>query len=273
MLWEPFYHQKTAVKNNSLFVRFDAADKEPVFLLPLGENLEENVNILKDYTKALNVPLCFLGAEGPVLKSFREHFGNEFNFTPSRDDFEYIYSAHDLKTLEGKRFHSKRNHISAFNKKYSWSYEPLMEANLNEVFEMADLWAESFTDSPNYASVLSENKAMKSVLPHMEILGISGGVIRLEGKVIAFCFGAKINDFCFDVQVEKALPEYRTVYSVINNEFARRLDPEIKYINREDDLGLEGLRKAKLSYHPEILLQKYYISPKNRSCNEKLRKT
>lgn len=261
LLWEPFYHQKIAVKNNSIFLMFDNKNTVPVFLLPLGGDLKENVNLLKEYTNSKNIPLYFLGQQGELLEEFKRHFGSEYNFEQSRDDFEYIYRADDLKNLSGKKYHSKRNHISAFNRTYNWKYEELTLNNLEQVLNMADKWAE-LSESEDKESLLSENRAIKTVLPFMETLDIKGGIIKIEGEIAAFCFGTKINDSVFDVSVEKALPKYRTAYTVINKEFASRLGEDVKYINREDDMGIEGLRKAKLSYHPNILLEKYYISPK-----------
>ncbi len=262
LLWEPFYHQKLAVMGESLFLMFEAEKRPPVFLLPLGENLKENVELLKSYTKEQGFPLCFLAGMGENFEKFKLLFGDEYDITPSREDFEYIYSADDLKNLSGKKFHSKRNHIASFSRRYDWDFEPLSKENLNEVLQVAEKWAENADNAEDKKSILSENRTMARLLPFMDELSISGGIIRVEGKIVAFCFGAKINDTVFDVQVEKALPEFRDAYPVINNAFAKSLDDGILFINREDDMGIEGLRKAKLSYKPKFLFEKFYLSPK-----------
>jgi hypothetical protein len=132
-MWEPFYHQKIAVKNDSIFLMFEATNRPPIFLLPLGGDLKENVLLLKEYTKNLGTPLYFLTQQGENFEKFKAIFGDEYTITPSRDDFEYIYSAEKLRTLSGKKFHSKRNHISAFCRKYDWSFEPLSLENMDEV--------------------------------------------------------------------------------------------------------------------------------------------
>ena len=125
---------------------------------------------------------------------------------------------------------------------------------------MADTWAENQLSEFGYdKGVEVENASMKLLLPKMKKLGIKGGLIRVDGKVVAFTFGSPINDRVFDVQVEKALPEFRTAYSLINREFIANELSSFEYVNREDDLGLQGLRQAKLSYQPEILLKKYVI--------------
>ena len=262
LLWEPFYHQKLAVFGESIFLMFEAENRPPIFLLPLGENLKENIELLKVYAKENGFPLYFLAGMGENFEKFKSLFGDEYDMTPSREDFEYIYSAEELKNLSGKKFHSKRNHISAFSRKYNWVFEPLSKENLSEVLLVAEKWAENAENDESRESILSENKTMAELLPFMDELQFSGGIIRVEGQIVAFCFGAKINDTVFDVQVEKALPEFRDAYPVINNAFAKSLDDSILFINREDDMGLEGLRKAKLSYRPKFLFEKFYLSPK-----------
>lgn len=246
-----------------LFIMYESDKNSPFFLLPFCDDIEKCVGLLENYTKDRGIPLCFLAEQSQRLSDFEAIFSDRYNISPAREDFEYIYLADSLKTLSGKTFHSKRNHISAFSKKHSWAYEPLSAHNLAEVFEMADLWAQTRADHEK-DSLLSENSAMKKLLPFMEDLEISGGVLRVEEKVVAFCFGCPINERVFDVQVEKALPEYREAYTVINQEFALHLPDNFIYINREDDMGIEGLRKAKLSYKPKILLPKYFITPKEK---------
>jgi hypothetical protein len=222
--------------------------------------MKRAVTVLKEHTKALNIPLIFLAAEGSRLNSFNAIFCEEFSQEESRDDFEYLYLTEKLKNLSGKKLHSKRNHISAFSKAYNWSYETLTPEVLPDLFKMADKWTNEMkplTDDP--ASIEVENKAIKNYLPHMKELGLRGGLIRVDGEIVAFTFGSPINNKVFDIHSEKALPEFRTAYSVINREFVAHELTDFELVNREDDMGLEGLRKSKLSYHPDILLKKYVI--------------
>ena len=235
-------------------------ENSEIFLLPFANNMEKAVNILKDYTKSQNRPLVFLGAEGIRLDTFNSIFCEDFSQTESRDDFEYLYLTENLKNLSGKKFHSKRNHISTFSKNYAWSYETLSHNNLPEVLKMADKWTEQMKKiTEDSASIEVENSALKEYLPLMDTLNLRGGCIRVNNEIVAFTFGSPINSSVFDIHVEKALPEFRTAYSLINREFIVNELSDFKYVNREDDMGLEGLRKAKLSYHPDILLKKYVI--------------
>ena len=258
LIWKNYYHQKIAFLDDMMFVSL--GENSEIFLLPFAHDMEKAVNILKEYTKAKNQPLVFLAAEGCRLDSFNSIFCEEFSQTESRDDFEYLYLTEKLKNLSGKKFHSKRNHISDFSKAHNWSYETLTPKILPEVFKMADKWTEEMkklTDDPK--SIEVENAALKEYLPHMETLNLRGGCIRVNGEIVAFTFGSPINSRVFDIHVEKALPEYRAAYSLINREFIANDLTDVEYVNREDDMGLEGLRKAKLSYHPDILLKKYVI--------------
>jgi len=258
LIWKNYYHQKIAFLEDMMFVSL--GKNSEIFLLPFANDMEKAVNILKEYTKAQNRPLVFLGAEGIRLNTFNYIFCEDFSQNESRDDFEYLYLTENLKNLSGKKFHSKRNHISAFSRNYEWSYETLSPANLPEVFKMADKWTEEMKKiTQDSLSIEVENSALKEYLPHMELLNLRGGCIRVNGEIIAFTFGSPINNSVFDIHVEKALPQFRTAYSLINREFILNELSDFKYVNREDDMGLEGLRKAKLSYHPDILLKKYLI--------------
>lgn len=258
LIWKNYYHQKIAFYEDMMFVSL--GENSEIFLLPFADDMKKAVNILKDYQRSRNRALVFLGAEGVRLDTFNELFCEEFSQTESRDDFEYLYLTEKLKNLSGKKFHSKRNHISAFSKAHEWSYETLTPEILPEVFKMADRWTEEMkmlTDDPK--SIEVENAALKEYLPQMQKLNLRGGCIRVNGEIIAFTFGSPINSKVFDIHVEKALPEFRTAYSLINREFIANELCDFEYVNREDDMGLEGLRKAKLSYRPDILLKKYVI--------------
>ena len=261
LIWKNYYHQKIAFCDDMLFVSL--GKNSEIFLLPFAKDMKKAVNILKELTKSQNRPLVFLGAEGVRLDTFNSIFSEEFSQNESREDFEYLYLTEKLKNLSGKKFHSKRNHISAFSKSYNWSYESMTTDILPEVFEMADKWTEEMKKiTDDTKSIEVENKALKEYLPFMKELNLRGGCIRVDGKIIAFTFGSPINNKVFDIHVEKALPEFRTAYTLINREFILNELLDFEYVNREDDMGLEGVRKAKLSYHPDILLKKYVIKYK-----------
>ncbi|MBQ4119983.1 MAG: GNAT family N-acetyltransferase [Clostridia bacterium] len=252
VVWAKMYDNKYAIKDGMLFIKSAGAEKE-TYRLPFGGNLQKGIQILKDYTKTEYPPLWV--QQGERFLDFKVNFGEFYEFIPQRDAFDYVYLQEDLANLSGKKYHSKRNHISAFSKKYNWEYRKITRDNLPDIFECMKKWYSEKTDRFD-DTMSTEKQGIELILNNMESLNIKGGAIYIDGKVVAFTLGSPINKDVFDVHIEKALAEYATAYTVINNEFAKTLS-DYKYINREDDLGLEGLRKAKLSYKPHLLLKKY----------------
>lgn len=229
-----------------------------VFSIPYYKNIESAISFVVKYCENNDIPSIFWFEEGKALADFQKATSDNFEPLLIRDNCEYIYLREDLANLKGKKYHSKRNHISAFSKKYNWQYEDLSEDNIQEILEISKQWyLEKKIDG---ASIDSEKKGIEILLSNAERFAVKGGLIRVDGKSVAFCLATPINNEVYDINIEKALPDFNGAYPVINNEFAKRLN--CKYINREDDLGIEGLRKAKLSYKPEIILKKYLCIPK-----------
>ena len=159
-------------------------------------------------------------------------------------------------TLAGRKYHGKKNHCNAFVKEYpDYVYEEMNRSNIDECIAFGDMWCERrMGDDP---SLVCEKCAIHEALNNFEALKLRGGVIRIGGKVEAFSFGEKINDNTAVLHVEKANPEIRGLYSVINRDFAKNAWGDVTYLNREEDMGIEGLRMAKESYKPEFMVKKY----------------
>lgn len=259
LLWQRLYRHQIAIINDMMFIMLQT-ENGPLFLLPLAEDMQTAVNIIISYCRKKGIKPRFLASQGGLFDRFSKCGISGYTLSSFRDDYEYIYNTSDLINLSGKKYHSKRNHITAFNKKYNWSYESLSEDLLPEIFSLADKWSEhSISIGEDPQSINSENSAIKRVLPRYKELGIMGGAIKVDGEAVAFSFASAINSTTADVHVEKALPDFRDAYPIINQQLAIHELSRFKYLNREDDMGLEGLRKAKLSYHPAVLLEKYFI--------------
>lgn len=252
LVWQPMYNNMLAEKDGMLIIKSGFEENES-FRLPYGADLEKGIGLIREY---LGSDPVFWTQEGPNLERFNNIFGKDYEFAESRDAFDYIYLQSDLANLSGKKYHSKRNHISAFSKKYDWHYETVNGSNIDAVRECARLWYNENADRMS-ETMLCEQKGIETMLCNMEALSVKGGAIFVDDRVVAFCIGSPINSRCFDTHIEKALSDYSEAYAVINREFAKNELSDYKYINREDDLGLEGLRRAKLSYKPAILLKKY----------------
>lgn len=183
-------------------------------------------------------------------------FPEKFKITANRDNYEYIYKTKDLALLPGKKYHGKKNHISKFSKMYDWNYCPLDHKNKEKYLRFIDTW---FKEKMPCEKIKKDEEyiATNKAISHMDKLEVLGGTIEIDNKIAAFTMGERINNKTFLIQFEKALPKYSNAYSVINREFAKTLLGKYDFINREEDLGIPGLRKAKLSYKPVALVPKY----------------
>ena len=252
LVWQSAYNNMWAQEDGQLIIK-SGKGEESSYRLPFGNDFLKGISLIREYS-GVEYP-DFWVQEGKRLDNFKAHFGEKYIFEENRDAFDYIYLRSDLAELSGKKYHGKRNHISAFSKKHDWVYKPITPDNIGDVKLCAEKWyAENADREDKY--LRCERRGVETVLDNMELLNVKGGAIYADGMVVAFTLGSQISREIFDVHIEKALSDYAEGYTVINREFARTLDG-YKYINREDDMGLEGLRRAKLSYKPTILLKKY----------------
>ncbi len=255
LVWQCSYNNMIAISDGMLFIKAGTEDNES-FRLPIGKNIKKGIELIREYCGDQS-PVFYI-SEGSALKEFKSTFENEFEFHELRDAFDYIYLRDDLAALGGKKYHSKRNHINSFSKKYDWCYRSINADNIPDIKLCAKQWYEEKADKMD-RHMICERDGLETILNNMEALGAVGGAIYVDGKVVAFTVGSPINDTVFNIHIEKALSDFSESYTVINREFAKNELASYKYINREDDMGIEGLRKAKLSYYPEILLKKYIV--------------
>lgn len=256
LVWGGLYKNEFCIKEDILFLKSGWGENLN-FSLPFGDT-KKGIEIL---TKELGSLPRIWAQQGKRFDEFAAAYWELYSINEVRDGFDYMYKSQRLITLEGKKLHSKRNHISSFTRSYEWYYEDISAENIDEVLDCADRWY-SENNHRLDKKMETERKAIDFMLTNMNRLCISGGVIRVEDKIVAFTLGSPVNDNVYDIHIEKALPQYSTAYTVINREFAAHNLQNYEYINREDDLGIEGLRKAKLSYHPDILLKKYICKPR-----------
>lgn len=252
LIWQSAYNNMWAEEDGQLIIK-SGKGEDSSYRLPFGNDFLKGINLIREYSGE-EYP-DFWVQEGKRLDNFKAHFGDKYVFEENRDAFDYIYLREDLANLSGKKYHSKRNHISAFSKKQEWVFKAITAENIGDVKLCAEKWYKENADRED-RYLRCERRGVDTILDNMELLGVRGGAIYVGENVVAFTLGSRISDDIFDIHIEKALSDYAEAYTVINREFARTLEG-YKYINREDDMGLEGLRKAKLSYKPAILLKKY----------------
>lgn len=181
-----------------------------------------------------------------------------FCYSSDAGDSDYIYLRSELASLSGKAFHKKKNHFSKFVRTYpDYKYYEIGASNIYDAQKVADAWYYEHLQDED-ASQLAEYKAIKEALENFEELGLIGGIIYVNDSPCAMTIASKINENTVDVHFEKAVGEYALNggYAAINKLFSEKLDG-VTWLNREEDIGIEGLRKAKLSYRPKIMLKKY----------------
>ncbi|MBA4416550.1 MAG: hypothetical protein C0392_01370 [Syntrophus sp. (in: bacteria)] len=177
---------------------------------------------------------------------------------PARDQFDYVYLRDDLVQLGGNKYRSKRNHINKITRNYSFTYEPLEERHLGACLELQLKWCQARRCEDDL-SLLSEWGAIREILSNYSLLDLKGGVVMVDGNVEAFTLGELLNDQTAVIHIEKANPEIAEFYTVVNQQCAEKCWGDVQYINREQDLGVPGLREAKLSYNPHHMVEKYRI--------------
>lgn len=257
--WRFLYQTELAEWKGFLLFRF-YVEQELTYMMPVGAGcLEEVLLDLQSDALHKGATLRLAGICKDMLDIIEGIFPGKFEFTTDRDYADYIYLRTDLATLKGKKYQPKRNHINRFKAAYpNYEYKELTAELVPECLRLESMWCKA-NDCAENEALMAERRSMTDALKHINELDLRGGVLHVNGEIVAFTFGAPINNETFDTCVEKANTDIEGAYAMINNEFANRIPEQYIYINREEDLGLEGLRKAKLSYYPETLLEKYIV--------------
>jgi len=258
--WRFLYHSEYAIHDGFLFIRFYIEEKERkrlAYMFPVGHgDLCQAIDRMEKDAESLCYPLIILGVTPEAKNLFETCFPHHFTYLTERNYFDYIHLRDDLITLTGKKFQPKRNHINKFRKLYDYTYLPIAKEFIPECMELDKVWYDTHKVESNNKDLLNERTSMCFAMKHFDELGLIGGAILIDSKIIAFTYGSPINNQTFGIHIEKANILYDGIFSVISQEFAKHIPPQYIYVNREEDLGIPGLRKSKLSYHPCLLLEK-----------------
>jgi len=252
--------QKAAILHDHLLL-FSQFNRKTVYPFPVGKGDKRQVleSIIAD-SKERGIPCRLTCLTQADIELMEQLFPGRFRYHCDRDFYDYVYAIDDLADLKGRKYQRKRNHFNRFRDSFPYYHlEPLGEKNLPAVREMVEDWYESRIREDPEGDYYMERAALNKALRCYEQLAFEGLVLLDGEKVLAMTMGSRMSPDTFDIHFEKARPEADTAYTVINCEFARYLReryPEVKYLNREDDMGLEGLRKAKLSYCPHHMVEK-----------------
>ena len=218
--------------------------------------ITDAVDAIIDYAKSNGETPVIYGITEGYLGLMQEAFTGKFTYKYDDGNNDYIYSTEKMASLSGKKYHGKRNHITNFKKNNpDWSFEKISKDNIDECLALHSKWIEN--KDPDDEDYSLEFEAVKKAFEYFDELDMVGGLIRVNGEVIAYTLGEpQMNGHCFVSHFEKAPADMIGAYPIINQEFTKNCLMQYEYVNREEDLGIEGLRKAKQSYHPEIWLEK-----------------
>ena len=252
-MWANYYDVTVARAGDTVFLRTGEGETAS-FLPPVGPQWETGLDSLVQAARAAGRPLRLHAVDEATLRCLNARYPGRVRAEESPDDFDYLYRTADLASLPGSAYHAKKNHIAAFSRQYDWRYEPLCDENREDMLALSRAWCAERGGCS--ASLRSEQCAIRRVLDAPETFSLRGGLIRVEDKAVAFTLGSPINNRVFDIHVEKALRAFSGAYAVINREFAATLTA-YEYLNRENDLGIPGLRRAKQSYHPALMVKKW----------------
>lgn len=261
-MWRKMRDYRWAVEDDVLYF-FSTNEKNFMAWQPIGpqEKMQDAI------TKVLRVAEELRGEKKFMFVVVEKIFADElekyphakFNITAERNNFDYVYLAQDLINLSGRKFHGKKNHLNAFRKIYPDAvYQPITKEIIPKCREELNVWYEIHKrTNPDNPFICYEQAAIHEIFDHFDAFKVKGGAILIDGKVAAFTFGEQLNSDTAVIHVEKADSNIRGIYTAINQNFVAAEWSDMIYINREEDMGIDGLRQAKESYRPIKLIEKF----------------
>ena len=257
-IWQKSYDIKLCLQKDTVYISATVpATGEYVHFQPIctdKSNVQAIYNNIREDIESHGGKFCITSANEYCVEIANENFRNVV-VEEVPDMYDYVYLTDDLSELAGKKYHKKRTHVNKFERENEYTYKRIDESNKKDCLEIMDRWIESFGSDP-----YNERSAVELALQYMEQLELFGAIIYVGDEPAAFTIGEALKDDMALIHLEKATYEHRGAYPVINQQFAKReLLGKYKYINREEDMGIEGLRRAKESYYPYKMVKKYDI--------------
>ena len=257
--WQFWFNTEVCICHEVVVFRFNLEGRRAYMLCSPSAPSAGLLELLCHDAATAGAPLLILNMEDEPAAAVKALMPERVTVEPRRNQYDYIYRREDLAKLKGGSLKAKRNHVNKFLSIYpDFEYRPLEPSLFDECRRLARTWRteveESQHDSHYELTADAEAKAMENVFTHWQQLDAIGGSIFVDGRMVAFTYGAPVTHDTFDVCVEKANRRIDGAFNIINQQFADHLPEQYVYLNREEDMGLEGLRKSKLSYHPHILL-------------------
>jgi hypothetical protein len=260
-MWRRYYNFRWCLGYNSLLIIGEFETGQPFALPPVAKGdlnipLRKLLDYLGEFTPAPEIHRV----PETLAKLYAESLSLEIK--EDRANSDYVYLTQSLISLSGRKYHRKRNLLKQFRNRYSYKYEPLSNEFIRGCLELEEQWCR-IRDCEENPALFNEERAIREVLLHFHELDCQGAVILVDDRVVAFSLGEPLNSNTAVIHIEKANPEYPGSYAVINQEFCQHAWKDFTYINREQDMGESGLRKAKLSYYPDHMANKVILRAKN----------
>ena len=252
--------QKAAFLGKNL-VFFSQFNRKSVYLFPIGpDDLTQALDAVIEDARQRGIPCRLTGLTHEDCAFLEKAYPGRFRYHFDRDAFDYIYTIDDLADLKGRKYQRKRNHLNRFRAEHpDHQLIPISQETIPTVSALVETWYDLRLQENPHGDYHMERSALTKALRQWDALGLEGLLLTDQGTALAMAVGSRLSEDTFDIHFEKALDIYDGAYAAINAGFAaylRQKYPHIRYLNREDDMGIEGLRKAKLSYCPDHMLEK-----------------
>lgn len=264
-MWDCEYNMRYAIVEDHLCMVCRPRSFKPYAFCPVpvdgvrnDEKFKKALEAVEEYFKENDMPLLFGRVEERRIEELKLAYGSRMEATYLLDISDYVYEASNLINLPGKKLRKKKNHINQFLRMYgSYDYVPIDKSNADECLRIFDEWCRQKQDCRERESC--ERTACSKLLENWDVLPLKGALIKVNGRFEAFTIGELLNPEMAVIHIEKGNSDIHGIYSVINRDFCANAWSGVKYINREEDMGIEGIRKSKLSYNPDFMVKKFLV--------------
>ncbi len=258
-MWDNKFKQHLTRFGDRIIIQLCYEDR-PYFCFPVGSgSVKDAMDAMKEYSDSQHRRLRISGITEEYRTILEDLYPGQFEFREDEPLYDYIYDIEKMSTYSGKKLHGKKNHCNRFEADYQWDFVPITREWIPRCITMLDDWMDKNSERL-LPSIQEEYVSILRAFNAYEELGVFGGVLLANDRVVGFSVAEIISSDTVDIHFEKAYTDINGAYPMVCREMARMIKqryPEIKYINREDDMGLESLRKSKLSYRPVCLIKKY----------------
>ncbi|NLU51355.1 MAG: DUF2156 domain-containing protein [Clostridiaceae bacterium] len=264
-MWECEYNLLYAIVEDHLCMISRPRNFKPFAFCPIpvdgvrnDEKFKRALTVIEEYFKNNGMDLLFGRVEESRLEELKQVYGSRMEAEYLEDISDYVYETSNLINLPGKKLRKKKNHINQFMRLYgSYEYVPVDKSNVEECRRIFDEWCEKNHECK--AKISCERAACNRLLDNWDVLPLKGALIKVNGKFEAFTIGELLNPDMAVIHIEKGNSDIHGVYPLINRDFCANEWSGVKYINREEDMGIEGIRKSKLSYNPDFMVKKFLV--------------